>query len=45
MLDKSQNTTITKQTINHKKACRSQELNPGPLAPKSDGLHLHHRVN
>jgi len=41
---KSKNTT-TKQKHQHKNPCQSQELNPGPLAPKADALPLYHRVN
>jgi len=40
---KNKNTTTTK--IKHKNPCRSWELNTGPLAPKSDTLPLHLRVN
>ena len=37
--------TTTKTNIEHKNPSRSRELNPGPLAPKSDALPLHQRVN
>jgi len=33
------------QQKKHKNSCRSRKSNPGPLAPKSDALPLHHRVN
>jgi len=42
---KSTSTTTTKQNIKHKNPCRSQELNPEPLASKADASPLHHRVN
>jgi len=42
---KSKNTSTTKQNNKHKNPWQSQELNPGPLAPKVDALPLHHRVN
>jgi len=29
--------------IKYKNPCRSQKLNPGPLAPKADALPLHQR--
>ena len=45
LMDKSKNTTTTKQKIKHKNTCRSRELIPGLLAPKADALPLHHRVN
>ena len=32
-LDKTKNTTSTKQKIKHKNPCRRRGLNPGPLAP------------
>jgi len=38
-------TTTTKQKIKHENPGRSWESNPGPLAPKTDALQLHHRVN
>jgi len=31
--------------IKHKNPCQSRELNPGPLALKTDALPLHHQVN
>jgi len=45
--DQKQNKTQEQQNkkIKHKNPCRSQELNPGPLAPNADALPLHHRVN
>jgi len=42
---KSKNTKTTKQKIKHKNICQWREMNPGPLAPKTDVLPLHHRVN
>jgi len=42
---KSKNTITTKQKIKHKNPCWSQELNTGPLAPKSGVLPLSHQDN
>ena len=39
---KSKNKMTTKHKIKHKNPCLSRELNPGPLAPKADGLPLHY---
>jgi len=39
---KVKTTTTTKQKIKYKDPYWSQELNPGPLAPKADALTLHH---
>jgi len=44
-MDKSKNTTTTKQKIKHKNPYRSRELNPEYVAPIADALPLHHRVN
>jgi len=44
-LQKSKNTTTTKQKFKHKNPCRSWGLKPGPLAPKADALPLNQRVN
>ena len=44
LFDKTlKNTKTAKQKIKHKNACRSRELNPGPLAPKAGAIPLHHR--
>ena len=41
--EKDNNTTITK--LKHKNPSQSRELNPEPIAPNADALHLHHQVN